>query len=213
MLQTESARAELHSSVGPFIEKHCIACHGPEKQEGGFRFDRIAGVRLTHAADAEVWAAILEQLKTGAMPPKRCPQPNADEVARVTSWIEGNLREAENLLARKMRFPENGNRVPHEKLFDPKTAGQCPEIAASPVRFWRILPRSYNQRQREMGAWMHEHPVAPAPFGLYAKREIKNYSALFTIESSEAEAVANNARTILTFATRSAFEFRFPFDA
>mgnify|MGYP002623895144 FL=1 len=210
---TTTTCADFQQSVRPLLQKHCIACHGPKKQEGDLRFDGLTGNLSAHPTEAETWAAILEQLETDAMPPEDRPRPKTDEVLRLTSWIKDNVREAEVALARKMRFPENGNRVPHEKLFDPKTAEQAPEIAASPARFWRILPHTYNRRQRVMGAWMHERPVAPAPFGLYVKHELKNYSSLYTIESSEAEAVANNARTILTFATRSAFDFRFPHDA
>jgi len=200
---TATASADFQQSVRPLLEKHCITCHGPKKQEGDLRFDQLTGDLSTHPAEAEIWAAILEQLATGKMPPKKRPQPTNKETSAATSWIKENVREAEIAFARKMRFPENGNRVPHEKLFDPKTAEQAPKIAASPARFWRILPRTYNRRQLKMGAWMHERPVAPAPFGLYVKHELKNYSALYTIESSEAEAVANNARTILTFATRA----------
>lgn len=177
------------------------------------RFDGLTGDLSAHPAEAEIWASILEQLETDTMPPEDRPRPKAEEIVKATSWIKENVREAEIAFARKMRFPENGNRVPHQKLFDPKTAEQAPEIAASPARFWRILPHTYNRRQLKMGAWLHEQPVAPAPFGLYVKHELKNYSGLYTIESSEAEAVANNARTILTFATRSAFDFRFPHDA
>ena len=208
-----SASADFQQSIRPLLEKHCTACHGPKKQEGDLRFDGLTGNLSAHPTESETWAAILEQLETGAMPPEDRPRPKTDEVLRLTSWIKQNVREAEIAFARKMRFPENGNRVPHEKLFDPQTAEQAPKIAASPARFWRILPHTYNQRQRVMGAWRHERPVAPAPFGLYVKHELKNYSSLYTIESSEAEAVANNARTILTFATRSAFDFRFPHDA
>lgn len=210
---TTTTSADFQQSVRPLLQKHCIACHGPKKQEGDLRFDGLTGNLTAHPSEAKVWSAILEQLETGAMPPEDRPRPKTDEVRRLTSWIKQNVREAEIAFVRKMRFPENGNRVRHEKLFDPKTAEQAPKIAASPARFWRILPRTYNRRQLKMGAWRHERPVAPAPFGLYVKHELKNYSTLYTIESSEAEAVANNARTILTFATRSAFDFRFPHDA
>ena len=31
-------------SVAPLLQKHCIACHGPDMQEGGLRLDTLAGL-------------------------------------------------------------------------------------------------------------------------------------------------------------------------
>ena len=31
-------------SIGPLLQQHCVACHGPEAQEGGLRLDTLAGL-------------------------------------------------------------------------------------------------------------------------------------------------------------------------
>ena len=68
---TATASAEFQQSVRPLLEKHCLACHGPKKQEGDLRFDGLTGNLSAHPAEADVWAAILEQLESGAMPPEK----------------------------------------------------------------------------------------------------------------------------------------------
>jgi hypothetical protein len=45
------------------------------------------------------------------MPPAKSPRPTSAELAVATAWIKQNVRDAEKTLARKMRFPENGNLV------------------------------------------------------------------------------------------------------
>jgi len=32
------------AKVAPLLTTHCVACHGPEKQEGGLRLDSLAGI-------------------------------------------------------------------------------------------------------------------------------------------------------------------------
>ena len=199
---TATASADFQQSVRPLLEKHCIACHGPKKQEGDRRFDRLTGNLSAHPEEGDVWAVILEQLETDAMPPEKQPRPGASEVATATTWIKENVGQAYRLIARKMMRPENGNHVPHDRLFDPKTAEQAPKIAASPARIWRVLPQSYEDQQKwwlraKGAAKVRGDSVLPAPFGLHPEHELKNYSFLYTLEASQTEGLANNARSLL----------------
>src|SRR5687768_879102 len=34
------AQVNFEKQIAPLFEKHCISCHGPEKQKGGLRLDR-----------------------------------------------------------------------------------------------------------------------------------------------------------------------------
>ncbi len=199
---TVTASADFQQSIRPLLEKHCIACHGPKEQEGDLRFDGLTGNLTAHPAEAKIWSAILEQLETGAMPPEKRPRPAAGDIAAATAWIKQNVGQAQRLLARKMMRPENGNYVPHDKLFDPKTAEQAPKIAASPARVWRKLPQSYEDQQKwwlraKGAAKVRGDSVLPAPFGLIPEHELKNYSFLYTLEASQTEGLANNARSLL----------------
>ena len=149
------ASADEAPAVRSLLEKHCIACHGPETQEAHLRFDRMTG----GAAELRLWSAVLEQVETGAMPPKDEPRLSRAEQSVITTWIRQKFPQAAEALARKMERPENGNLVPHEKLFDPKVAAQAPKIAASPARAWRTLPQSYENKQE---AWLNARGVRVA---------------------------------------------------
>ncbi len=75
---------EFGSVVQPFLQQHCFACHGPEKQKSGIRYDRLTGFQ----PDARnLWTMVHEQLSAGAMPPEDRKQPTAAERARVLAWI------------------------------------------------------------------------------------------------------------------------------
>lgn len=86
-----TASADLQQSVGPLLQKHCFACHGPNKQEADLRFDGLTGNLTAHPAEANIWSAILEQLETGAMPPEERPRPAAGDIAAATAWIKQNV--------------------------------------------------------------------------------------------------------------------------
>jgi len=188
-----------------FVKTHCVDCHGPEKQKGDVRFDKLSD---NPAADSDLWLSVLEQLEAGEMPPKKKPQPSDKEVLQVLEWIDVNVSSARDAFQAKMQHPENGNLVPHDKLFDPKVAAQAPTIAASPARVWRTLPQSYEQKQE---TWLNARGVGvarlvgqsgkfgylPAPFGLHTKNELKNYSFDYTLAGAQTEGLANNARALL----------------
>jgi hypothetical protein len=169
------------------------------------RFDKLSD---NLAEDSALWLSVLEQLEAGEMPPKKKPQPSDKEVLQLLEWIDVNVSSARRAFQAKMQRPENGNLVPHDKLFDPKVAAQAPKIAASPARVWRILPQSYEQKQE---AWLNARGVGvarkvgqsgkfgylPAPFGLHTKNELKNYSFDYTLAGAQTEGLANNARALL----------------
>ena len=129
VLVHDQAVASEATAVLAITQKHCIECHGADTQEGDARFDKLTG----SPQEEPIWASILEQLEKGAMPPKDEPRLSREEHSAFTAWIERSFPKAAQAMAQKMQLPENGNFVPHEKLFDPKTAEQGPKIAASPA--------------------------------------------------------------------------------
>ena len=55
--------------VSGFIEKNCIACHGPEKQKGKLRLDEMS-LELSDDSIAAHWHDVLDNLNPGDMPPE-----------------------------------------------------------------------------------------------------------------------------------------------
>ena len=66
----------------PFLNEHCISCHGPNKQKGEIRFDTL-GKDLSKVQNLEIWQGMLDQLNLGQMPPKKEPQPTRDEAKKA----------------------------------------------------------------------------------------------------------------------------------
>src|SRR5262245_1598129 len=85
---------DFDKAVRPFLDAHCIRCHGPAKQKGEFRVDTLTrDFGSTSAAGR--WGDVLERLNTGEMPPKGEPKPKAEESARIVEWVTARLKEGE----------------------------------------------------------------------------------------------------------------------
>ncbi len=82
--------APYEERVRPFLAAHCLECHGPEKPKGNVRLDQ-----LDPAFRDERWRAVLDQIQSGEMPPKKKPRPPADQVRLLTEWIGGRIAAAE----------------------------------------------------------------------------------------------------------------------
>lgn len=82
--QFESAYAD---KVVPFLKRHCVACHGAEKQKGKLRFDGPMP-DLADAKQSEQWLAAKRMMTQGEMPPEDKPRPTVDELTAVIDWID-----------------------------------------------------------------------------------------------------------------------------
>lgn len=80
--------------VRPFLDAHCVRCHGPEKQKGEFRVDTLTR-DFTNASASGRWGDVLERLNTGEMPPKKEPKPKAEESSRIVEFVTARLKEGE----------------------------------------------------------------------------------------------------------------------
>jgi mono/diheme cytochrome c family protein len=80
--------------VQPFLTQHCDRCHNADKQKGEFRVDTLSR-DFASGASAHHWAEVMGKISAGEMPPKKEPQPNAAEAARVVDWLAGKLKEGE----------------------------------------------------------------------------------------------------------------------
>ena len=76
-----------------FIQKHCARCHGPEKEKGDVRFDKLSR-DFKLGADTHHWAEAMEQVNSGEMPPKKDkePKPTQAEIAAFVTSLDGALK-------------------------------------------------------------------------------------------------------------------------
>ncbi|MCB9922151.1 MAG: DUF1592 domain-containing protein [Planctomycetaceae bacterium] len=75
-----------------FLEKHCVRCHGPQKEEGDIRIDRLSR-DFKAGVDSHHWAEALDKLNSGEMPPEDEPQPTQDEIAAFVTNLDSRLKE------------------------------------------------------------------------------------------------------------------------
>jgi mono/diheme cytochrome c family protein len=79
-------------TLEPFLEKHCLRCHGPEKEKGELRIDQLSRDFKT-GIDGHHWAEIVERINAGEMPPEDEEQPTESEIAAVIAKLDSQIRE------------------------------------------------------------------------------------------------------------------------
>jgi cytochrome c553 len=102
----------------PFIKTYCVACHGPEKQEGKLRLDTLA-TDFSQAEVARQWVEVMDQLNRGEMPPDDRPRPDTVAQQQIVKWIAAELRAAERqsrssggrVVLRRMNRTEYANTI------------------------------------------------------------------------------------------------------
>jgi hypothetical protein len=75
-----------------FLEKHCVRCHGPQKEEGDIRIDRLSR-DFKAGLDSHHWAEAIDKVNSGEMPPKTEPQPTQDELSAFVTKLDSLLKE------------------------------------------------------------------------------------------------------------------------
>lgn len=89
-----AADKDFDALVKPFLAKHCVSCHSETAPKGDFRVDNLTP-DFGSPKIAGQWEEIMGRINSGDMPPKGKPRPAADDVARVSEWVVGQLTEAE----------------------------------------------------------------------------------------------------------------------
>jgi hypothetical protein len=78
--------------VEQFLEKHCLRCHGPEKEKSDVRIDQLSR-DFKAGADSHRWGEILEKVNSGEMPPAEEPKPTQQEIAVFLTSLDARLKE------------------------------------------------------------------------------------------------------------------------
>ncbi|CAA6676253.1 MULTISPECIES: DUF1592 domain-containing protein [unclassified Lentimonas] len=81
------------ADMQPFLDEHCISCHGPEKEKGDLRLDTVAWTLDTFDT-VQVWQHVLEALQEGEMPPEEEPRPASDQLSAFIQSLDTQLELA-----------------------------------------------------------------------------------------------------------------------
>jgi hypothetical protein len=195
--QSQPDLAGFRSHASPFIERHCVKCHGPEQQKGKLALDAM-DPDVPGGKDIEKWKAVAERLTLNEMPPDSEPRPDARDVARLLAWLKTELAkggvdagEAE----RKLHLPGHGNRVDHEALFSADPA----RPTASPARVWRMSPQIYSAimpRVSGQKPGAKNSKIAQA-FSTSSAEGFKDYADLFVVDEPTISQLMRNAQAIV----------------
>lgn len=84
----------FNRQVRPLLERHCVECHGAEKEKGKLRVDTLNPDLFT-GADGERWQDVLDQINSGDMPPKDAKQKITRAQREViTGWLQSEMKLA-----------------------------------------------------------------------------------------------------------------------
>jgi mono/diheme cytochrome c family protein len=166
---TAEARAasleQFERAVEPFLVQHCAECHNAKHAGKELNLLQLEpDMKLTTSGAR--WAMVLEKLEKGEMPPPDKARPSADELHAVSAWIRSELNRSGLRLARRTEY-ENGNRVPHELLFDPRPSAALDAAA----RIRPPSPQIYEAFLNELGKGI---PGLGQPFSPDGKSTFKD---------------------------------------
>jgi len=84
--------ASFKATIKPFLDAHCVDCHGPGVRKAGLRLDNLKP-DFTDAKTAEVWTKVHDKIAQGQMPPPKRARPPHEDLARTTQWLNQQLHE------------------------------------------------------------------------------------------------------------------------
>jgi hypothetical protein len=112
-----------------FLKEHCVRCHNATTKKGKFE---LHDLKTDIAGNNARFAAILERLRAGDMPPEKEPQPDLDTLKKVIDVIQAGLGKSTPGIAKAVEVPvrpADGNHLPHSLLFGGKPGPSVPPPA------------------------------------------------------------------------------------
>ncbi len=107
---------KVPDGVTDVLNRLCIDCHDEESAEGNVRFDSLS--KLNEVSRRELFNKVQEQLYFGLMPPEDAEQTNDAERKLLLDWLSDGLKKfGPSKLEEKLRKPQFGNYIDHDKLF------------------------------------------------------------------------------------------------
>jgi uncharacterized membrane protein len=116
--ETYAADTVFGAAVRPVLEKHCLSCHGPDKQKGDYRMDSFAALLVGGKSGQPaivpgdlmhsdlVTRLALDPTEEKVMPPRKKPRPTTAEIALLRWWIKQGAERDLPLTAAAKAPPE-----------------------------------------------------------------------------------------------------------
>ena len=179
----EKNMATYASEVKPFLESHCISCHGPEKQKGDLALDGL-DPDMKKSSSASRWAAVREALEFEEMPPEDEPRPRPAQVVAVLDWIKAEMKRARRNFTRREQIL-HGNKMSHAKLFDASFTSELD----NPPRVRRQSPEIYERFRKDMAKGFEE--LVTNPFSTHSQFVFRDMGTPKLDEPTSAQLLTN----------------------
>lgn len=143
LISTSAAENVFSAKLIGSLKNYCYDCHDGDSEKGDVRIDNLASLKLSDRLD--LLNRLQEQLYIGEMPPrKKKKQPSEDERREMIEMLTAELKKYNaSKLEEKLRRPEFGNYVNHEKLF----SGEYTHLKGyTPDRRWLISEFIFNAK-------------------------------------------------------------------
>jgi hypothetical protein len=79
----------FEKDVRPLLATFCVKCHGEKTRRGGVDLTILA--EKPGLAQRKLWRRVMEQVRSGEMPPARQPQPNPAQRDLLANWLRRAL--------------------------------------------------------------------------------------------------------------------------
>ena len=79
-----------------FFATHCVECHSPPANQGGLDLTALPRDFAQPEAFAR-WVKIHDRIQAGEMPPKTEARPPAEELQKITGWLQESLTTADRV--------------------------------------------------------------------------------------------------------------------
>jgi len=110
-----SVAVDFHRDVEPILAAHCFKCHGPHKQESGFRLDRRAEVLRGgefgepavvpgRSAESPMILYVGSPEADVTMPPQG-PRLSSDEISLLRAWVDQGAKMPEEVEVKNLAAP------------------------------------------------------------------------------------------------------------
>ena len=90
MAAEDVGAAQFRRAIQPLFKKYCFACHAGGTKSGNVSFDKLASDPAS-LRDRTLFRKVLNNLRSGTMPPAEMAQPTAAEKELIGQWIKTHV--------------------------------------------------------------------------------------------------------------------------
>jgi hypothetical protein len=84
----------IEKIVVPYVNKHCIQCHGPKKKNASLALHTYTDEKSI-LKDRKRWIEVVRMLTSGEMPPEKQPRPDINDTEKVLKVIHDIFTDAD----------------------------------------------------------------------------------------------------------------------